>query len=400
MHKRFTAWPKFSWLTIATAVVGLLAVTVELTFRLSSLTYHRLAASEIRAAQLGRGWREIIADPLGAPQLVLQRLAAYVNHSSIFWLRLPSVIVGIFSIVLFYYIVRRWFNRFTAAISTLLLASSPIFLHNARLVGLNILYFMAPLALCAYATHVARRKDDKAHIPLWLLFSLIAVGFYIPGFMWLFMVVLFLQPSIVSKPWRQNSIKNCSLSILAAVVVLIPLIRSLFLQPKPLIKNWLGIGDIGKLHAIGHRLLEIPYNLFVHGSANPIQWLGHIPYVPIAIAATALLGVYELILHRRRQAFLLVSLLVTSWLLCAVGNLVPAISLIGPLYIAAAAGIRYLTNQWFHVFPRNPFARSIGYAVIALFCVALVFYGLHAYFVAWPHNAATHQAFNLTPTRD
>jgi 4-amino-4-deoxy-L-arabinose transferase-like glycosyltransferase len=399
MQKRFN-WPKSSWLTVTTAVVGLLGVSGELLFRLSSLTYHRLAAPEVQAAHAALGWREIIANPLGLPLLVLQRLFAYVNHSSVFWLRVPSVLAGVFAVMLFYYIVRRWFNRFTAAISTLLLASSPLFLHSARLVGLDVLYFLAPLALCAYATHVARRKDDKAHIPLWLLFSLITVGFYIPGFLWLFVVVIFLQPSILMKPWRQNSSLNCCLSILAALVVLIPLARALYLQPKPLIRNWLGVGDVGNWHAVLHRLLEVPYNLFVHGPIDHILWLGRIPLIPIAITALALLGAYELTMNRRRQAILLASLTGTGWLICGIGGLVPVVLLVGPLYIAAAAGIRHLSNQWFHVFPRNPFARSIGYAVIAVFCAAMVSYGWHAYFVAWPHNAATHQVFTATPTPD
>src|SRR6185437_6726377 len=131
-------------------------------------------------------------------------------------------------------------------------------------------------------------------------------------------------------------------------------------QPDQLIRTWLGMGPLVHPNVMLHRLLDVPYNLFLSGPSNRVLWLGRIPIIPTAVTVLILLGAYELVTKRRRQAILLASLLFVSWLINAVGGLTPLALFIGPLYIIAAAGIRQLISQWFVVFPRNPFARSLG----------------------------------------
>jgi hypothetical protein len=398
MQKRLKR-PSITWPSIIIVVIGAVLLLGELLFRLSSLTYHHLSLPEATVSQYLQSWHYIINNPLGAPLVVLQKVTQYISTTSVFWLRVPSVLTAAIGIGLFYYIVLRWLNRFTAIISTLLLASSAIFLHIARMAALDVLFFVIPLLLCAYATHTAK-KNQTAIIPLWAVAGLLAIGLYIPAFIWLCAVLIILQPSLVIKPWLKSGVLERCLSILLALVLLIPLVRAFILHPRPPILSWLGVGHLGHPADILHRLLVVPYNLFLHGPANAALWLGHIPIMPFAITILVLLGVYELILKRRRQAYLTLSFLLVGWLICGIGGVIPLAVLIGPLYILVAAGIRHLSDQWFRVFPRNPVARGIGYGAIAVFCLFMITYGWHTYFVAWPHNPATHQVFTITPTGD
>ncbi len=393
MQKRFTR-PDFTWLSIIIALGGTVILVVELVFRLSSLTYHKLAWSEILINQQSHSWHNIAANPLGGPLLVLERLTTYLDNASAFWLRLPSAIAGIIAIWFFYYIARRWFNRFTAVISSFLLMTSAIFLHLSRLAATDVLYLMAPLALISYATYSARRRATGAkQLPLWVPIGLLSVGLYIPAFIWLTLVVFIIQPNLLAIPWKTSSKAMRLFSVIFALLLLVPLVSAFVRQPSELIRSWLGLGTLAHPTVMLHRLADIPYNLFLSGPTNRVLWLGRVPILPAAITVLILLGAYELATKRHRQGWLIGSLLLVSCLVSAVGGLTPLALFIGPLYIIAAAGIRQLINQWFAVFPRNPFARSLGYIVIACFCAVMVAYGWHAYYVAWPHNSQTHQVF-------
>jgi hypothetical protein len=400
MQKRFLrlkASLRANWLTLGFLTIGLALLIIELTFRLSSLTYHHLSSSEVSNDLYAHSWHNLAANPLNAPLLILERLTHYVSNHSVFWLRLPSVFAAILGAALFYYIIRRWFNRFTAVITTILLTTSAYYLHISRLATSDILYFIAPLAMCAFVTHAAR-KESPVRLPLWAVVGLLTIGLYIPAFIWLLIIVLIIQPKLIRRPWQQSTAIGRGIALLP-LIMLTPLVRALVLH-HGLVRAWLGVGPLGQPSAILSRFLNVPYNLFVHGPPQPALWVGKMPIIPFAVSALCLLGAYELVDKRRRQALLVFSLGLVSWLICGIGGIAPLSLLIGPLYILAAAGLRYLSDEWFQVFPRNPFARSVGYAVLSLFCLSLVAYGWHAYFVAWPHNAATHQTFTYITTAD
>jgi hypothetical protein len=75
------------------------------------------------------------------------------------------------------------------------------------------------------------------------------------------------------------------------------------------------------------------------------------------------------------------------------------LSLVVPLlYIFAATGIAYLLHEWLRVFPLNPVARKLGIGLVVVAVAVSCSYNLRAYYVAWPHNAATQTAFRAPPT--
>ena len=80
-------------------------------------------------------------------------------------------------------------------------------------------------------------------------------------------------------------------------------------------------------------------------------------------------------------------------LLIALGGAVSLSLLIPFIYILVAAGIGFMLDQWYKVFPRNAIAQGVGMGLIVLAVAASCWYGLRHYFVAWPNAPATQQVF-------
>jgi hypothetical protein len=63
--------------------------------------------------------------------------------------------------------------------------------------------------------------------------------------------------------------------------------------------------------------------------------------------------------------------------------------------VIAAAGISYLLDKWFEVFPRNPIARAIGWIALGLVVVLACSFHVTHYFIGWPHASATHEVYTI-----
>lgn len=90
---------------------------------------------------------------------------------------------------------------------------------------------------------------------------------------------------------------------------------------------------------------------------------------------------------------MLAVIMAVLFILSGLGAGIDAIYIAPFLYIIAAAGIALLLQQWFTVFPKNPFARSVGVVLISICISASVAYNLHRYFIAWPHTPEVIREF-------
>ena len=67
------------------------------------------------------------------------------------------------------------------------------------------------------------------------------------------------------------------------------------------------------------------------------------------------------------------------------------------MFLIAAGGVALMLQQWFTVFPYNPFARTVGLVLLLFALGTTSFYSLNQYFVAWPHTPETKQTFQYRP---
>jgi hypothetical protein len=162
--------------------------------------------------------------------------------------------------------------------------------------------------------------------------------------------------------------------------------------------SWDVIGlpkHLPKLTQIGHNLVQIPVQLFVHGPSDPVRWLGNLPILDIFVDAMLALGIYTFWQHRKlyRTKLLFGAAIISIFLISVSGPI--AITILIPLiYIAAAAGVLYMLEAWQSVFPHNPVARAIGAVVLTIAVAISCSFQLRSYFVAWQHAPTTKAAFN------
>src|SRR5690606_12968540 len=109
------------------------------------------------------------------------------------------------------------------------------------------------------------------------------------------------------------------------------------------------------------------------------------------------LGLYYYFKFRSlARAKLLGACFVIAGILLAVEGPVTTALLLPLVYIVVAGGIALLLGQWLTIFPRNPFARSLGIILLTAAVTMSCVYSLRAYFIAWPNNQTVKAEFAHT----
>lgn len=332
----------------------------------------------------------LIDDPFFLPERVIQASLLYLDQASGTALRLVSVFFAAAALICMYWLLSMWHTRRVAILGLLLFVSSSWFLHQARWAEPSVLYLLAVPILLIGSVLLKRKRYDYLW-PFTLFF--LALLLYLPG-VWL-LTVLFLAGNFdkIRKTFKYASVRFRVLSIATFIGPLIPLVYSLWHSPW-LIKTWTGLPENGPyLRDILQNLYEIPKQLFVSGLDDPLRWLSGTPILDAATVILMVIGIYSYQngLHPIRWR-VLAGLSLVSFVLVAIGGFVTLSLLIPLAYIFASNGIAMLLQQWFTIFPRNPFARSIGITMVSIVVLTACTYQLTRYYIGWPHAAGTYNA--------
>lgn len=378
-------WPRLA------SYGGLLAiVTFVLVWKLNTLL-PGYSQPEADTYQASLSFDRLLDNPLNAPYLLLVKALLYVHPDSYMATRVSSVIIGAGILLLFGLLVRHWHGTRTAAIATLLFGTSAWFLHVTRMGTPEVMLFgIFALTACGFWL-----KQTNSWLALLACFGLAAVLLYVPGLVWFIVLAVIWQWRVIDRIFKKRLV-TVAIGTVGFLAALAPLGMALY-KDHALIKPWLGLPhDWPTPPEMIRNLLEIPYHLFVRGETNALAWLGTAPILDVFTLVMFLLGVY-LYLRKLKLARtpVFISIMVLTAALMTLGSPV-TFSIIMPfVYIVAAAGIVWLTGQWFTVFPRNPIARGIGWTLISLVVVVVCTFHLTHYFRGWPQAAATHEAYRL-----
>jgi hypothetical protein len=220
----------------------------------------------------------------------------------------------------------------------------------------------------------------------------------VPGFIWLVIAAILWQNKQIRAELKQTPPHIVTVCLIVFIVLLAPLVYGLIRDPG-FIRQLAGIpATLPAADTFGRNVLAIPKQLFWHGPDDNNLWLPGTPLLDIFTMGALLFGVYaysfRLGLDRTR---LLLAYGVVCCVLISLDNAVSIAILLPAVYIIAAAGVALLLQQWFTVFPRNPFARSIGIIFVCAAVAASSLYNINHYFVAWQHAPETKQTFNIAP---
>ncbi len=375
------------WLLAALIVAGWL-----LLYKLGNLV-GGLSHTEVAAATTPVGWHGIYHQPLDLP-LKLARSVAFAlfpDHGQTLT-RLPNVLFGALAIVSFGTLVRLWHGRRTAVLATALFAFWAWTLHVSRLASFDVLYLWAmPTLICS---HYLLRKYYQSRAVWYGNIIVWGLMLYIPGLVWLVVADIVMQRQFLSLGWQYHKLWRQRLFSIFLGLLGLPLLAVNLTRSGQAIA-WLGLpAHFAAPLTVLKQFAAVPVHLFVRGPQYPELWLGKAPILDVFVLIACVLGIYFYATHRQspRSRYLAV-LAFLGFLLVGLGGPVGLSLLVPLLYIAAATGIAYLLHDWLKTFPNNPLARSLGVGIV-VFAVALsCLYNYRAYFIAWPHNAATKVTF-------
>jgi hypothetical protein len=246
------------------------------------------------------------------------------------------------------------------------------------------------IALLLWVAHGNSRKVA----PLTLL-TVSALLFYIPGALYFFtLLALLFQKSLRDIVQKLTPLQLIG-GIAFFVLLLVPLINS-FIQQPALINAWLLLPANIDWASVPRNLLLIPSAFIFRAPADPQLTVGRLPILDVASGALMLLGLY---LYQQNMKLERTKIILATGLfaiiLGALGATTAAILILLPfVYMLIAAGIAYLLDRWYSVFPRNPLARSFGLIMISMVVIFTVIYHANRFFIVWPLAPETRNTYN------
>jgi len=333
------------------------------------------------------------------PYLVLVAIVDRLVSISQVSLRLPSVFFAVTMIPMAYYVLYVWHTRRIATLGVILLLSSSWFISLARFGTPDLLYGWGILAAITAMTLIFhhRKHMTKRLIIMGLAGMLIGLSLYVP-----YTAYVYLLTAAVGYKYIQRLIKEITeLEIVTFLSVALlfssPLIAALISNPEAGL-TLLGLPDSSfpDLQNLLERMKDMFSHVFWRSDGNLVTNAGNLPLLGIFGAALAALGMYHYEQHRHNLRTHIVAGVFFMLILLLAIDYAPekSAALLPVTYILIAMGAVTLLTQWYRLFPKNPFARTVGLAVIALFILANITYHNQRYFAAWARSPETKVAFS------
>ncbi len=385
------------WLPTFATICSLLALLVVYMYGIKRML-PGFSMSEKMTIASAKSVRLIMENPLYAPHKILQYVMAKIDHTGFIAMRGVSVVIGIAIVALFFYVVRRWFSFRVAVITTILFATSSWMLNVTRL-ATNDIMVLSIIAAVAYGAWLPKTKKHRTAVALG--FTLLVWLLYTPGLIWFVIFGSIWQRKAVIRLMKSER-ATFAIIIIGLLAVLGPLFYALFHDPQ-LLKTYVGLSSspLSQFVGIPKRLLLIPVKLvFYNSPISPVHGINKLPLLDIFAVAMAILGAYNYYVNDRlldRSKLLLGGILLSCGLYALNGQV--GIQILLPfVYLLVAGGIAFMLQQWFKVFPSNPFAKVLATSLLTLALVSVCFYHANRYFVAWPSMPATRAVFDQKPT--
>lgn len=378
--------PATSTILLVLAAAGLLL------FRLGSLL-PGLAAIEQPLPTVHDSLHTIWHNPLSLPFSACQLLVAIILPTGGYTAsRLPSVLLGLLFVGLLYWLLRQWYGQRLAIFGTLLLITAPWFLHVGRLATNSIMYPLVVTIVLVLAAGWHRRQRPRKL--LYLSALLAALTLYVPGALWLLLALVITERRNIRASLKRNRLDTV-LSTVIAIALILPLLHGLLFGNTAWqqMLGWYGMPS-GVVEYL-KQFVMVWAHIFAGGYHQPVYNLAPLAAVNILMALSFVVGMY---LYGQHAAASRSRLLLVLWLLgtalIALPGPINASLLLPIVLVLATGGIGYLLHLWLRVFPRNPLARTFGITLMAIVVVFAVAYNIREYYIAWPHNHATRQAFS------
>ena len=372
-------------------------------FSVMSNIPEKAALQEHATAKDSSSLGAIFDNPVNAPY----KLATYVTTSfspSIRLVRAVSYIFYIGACVAMFYALRHWHTLQTSIITTVAFATNSVVLAVGRL-GTTLITVMSLFIFSSMLLWLLHTRSNK-FVPIIVLMALGSL-LYTPGAVWFFLIIGIVYFNKFKKLF--NNVKKPAIFFGLAVSTLLitPLILG-FIRDTETLNQWLLIPSNLSFAEIPRAILRVPSAFIYRMPTEPLINVGRLPIFDVASGILFLIGLNA---YRRKLSLdrtkVMIGSAIVGIIVGALGELTVSVILLLPFaYSIIAAGIEYLLDEWYSVFPRNPYARSFGLLVITTVVLFSIYYQMTRFFVVWPQTPETRAVYNQsriiydTPTTD
>lgn len=373
---------------ITTLLISLMALSVFFTSPgLSDGEQHSAATS------VATSFKTIIgSDPstiINLPYHALQKTSIALFGLTQLSVKLPSLILVTLSVAGFYAVVRLWFRRNVATITSLLLLSSSLFLSIGQLGTPDSVYLFYGALLLFSTTMIAYAQRFRV---FWFLASasLAAISLYTPLGLYPILalgITAAIHPHARFIVFRQSAL-TYTISGVLFLLITTPLIISIFKQPA-LLTSLLGIDYFSQISFESVKQTAAHY-LRVY---RPDGGILLTPLYHMAIIALAVLGSIRLFTaNYTAKSYIMSITFVLLVIACLIQNVPASITLV-PVMLLVAFGIDYLIRSWYRLFPRNPYARIAGLIPLAVLIIGIASSELERYTYSYRNLASSSEVY-------
>ena len=384
MQRRVTDYALYRW----RYKIGYLfiALTILLIIAIAALYVPGgLRQGEMQSAITSGGLSLQSLDPemvINLPYHALQRLSIWAFGVTTFSIKLPSIFLGVLTVIGIFVLIRTWFRRNVAVLGTILAVTTTQFLFLIQDGTPAITYSFVTIWLLAAGTYITRRRLFGT---FWKVLGcvLLASLLYIPlgpYFVVAACLIIAFHPHI-RYVLRKVSRPKIILSVVLGLLSVAPLVYAIIIKPSIAltllgiptgpIDLWQNATIVGK-DIFGFLLTSNDYLL------RPVYSLG--------VILLMLIGIYKLLTVKytaRSYIVILLSIMIIPLVILnpnALTYLFPIATLL------ISMGIATMISHWYKLFPRNPYARVAGLIPLAVLVVGIVISGVARYVDNYIYN--------------
>jgi hypothetical protein len=370
----------------ALLILLLLGIIMQL-----SLIPSQFAQVEVDYSSQVISYSMIGEDPLSLPHKLASYAVLKFSDSARAVRAVSIVVFGICSLAL-YRILKRWHSDKIALLATAMFATNATVLIVARLATPLVLIFSWSIVI---AVLLWLQHGNSHRVAPFSLLVISAFLLYVPGAPYFFSLLVILFGHRLLKTAKKLKSSTIYVALISGILVITPLVLS-FVNNINLLKQWLLLPEVIELSSVPYNLLRIPSAFIYKTPIDPLFNIDSLPILDVAAGGLFLIGLYAYYKNSKleRTKIMLITALF-GIILGALGQTFIAIVLLLPyIYSVIAAGISYVLDEWYSVFPKNPFARSFGLILVTIVVLFSMYYQITRFLVVWPQTPETRAVYN------
>lgn len=377
---------------LATAVFGALIAMVV--WRLHTLPRGLSESESILIAQMKQtGWLSASVLERGLYLLPVKALLSVdLGEHTVLALRTFNVFCAFAGLTLYYRLARNWWPQAIALACTVLLATSAWFLVTVRVVDPAILAMTwLPLLLLIFL----KLKHESKWWQITTAGAVSGLAFYVsPVMAWLSLVLIITAVHYSMRLNRGRIVNGWLIFFGGFIVSLAPMVLATVRETAVALRI-LGLAELNTPTEMLERGKALIEALVLNASHTP--FVQNLPLLDIATITLALYGLLRALTTARLGRstpvlfVLIVSLLITILTHSTTGLYVYLLPIV---YLLVARGLNQLMSEWYKRFPRNPSARLVGAASLALLVGLTSLYNIRVFYVAWDRSPAVQQYYS------